>query len=405
MKALQFSVTVPQFVALKALGSISRRFYYAGPLATVKLADIPEPALPSSDWVVIKTSVCGFCGSDINLILLKDSPSASPFTSFPCTLGHEFSGEIVETGSNVSGIGVGDAVTAAPYLSCSTRGIEPACRSCRMGRPGNCENFAEGELSPGMFGGLCRDIGGGFAPHILAHKDQVFRLPDGVSYKVGAMIEPLACALQTVLDNMPDQDDQILVIGGGVIGSLIVQAIRAFDIKCSITVAEPSIFHAELTSRVGADHLITDGEILRSTERITGARAYKPLLGKDMLMGGFSKVYDTVGHSETLNLGMRALATGGVLSLVGIGKDLKLDPTPLWLKLQTIKGAYTYGYTAVGDARRHVFDLAIDYVKQGKVDLESMVTHEFSLEDYRRMIEVNLNKPRHKAVKTIVSFT
>jgi hypothetical protein len=51
MKALQFSVTVPQFAALKVLGSISRRFYYQGPLATIRLVDIPEPTLPSPDWV------------------------------------------------------------------------------------------------------------------------------------------------------------------------------------------------------------------------------------------------------------------------------------------------------------------------------------------------------------------
>jgi len=404
MKALRFSVTVPQFAALKVLGSVIRQFYYDGPLATVRLRDIPEPRLLSPDWVKIRTAVCGFCGSDMSLIMLKDSPTASPFTSFPCTLGHEFSGEIVEAGNNVDGIAVGDMVTVAPYLSCTMRGIEPACMSCQAGRPGNCENFAEGDLAPGMFGALCRDIGGGFAPYVVAHKTQVFKLADDMSPVEGAMIEPFACALQAVLDNIPDRRDHILVVGGGVIGSLIVQAIRALDIECFITVAEPSKFHAELASRVGADNVITDKDILTNTERITEARAYKPLLGKDILMGGFSKVYDTVGSSETVNLGIRALRNGGVLSLMGIGKEIKLDPTPLWLKLQTIKGAYTYGYTGEGNRRRHVFEIAIDYVMEKRVDLESMVTHTFSLKDFRRMIKVNLNKPYHRAVKTVVAF-
>jgi len=405
MKALQFSVSVPQFAALKVLGSISRRFYYQGPLATIRLVDIPEPTLPSPDWVKLRTFVCGFCGSDVNLILLRDSPTATPFTSFPCTLGHELCGEIIEVGSNVDGIEIGDVVTIAPNLSCSARGIEPECRSCQMGRPSNCENYAEGVLSPGMFSGICRDIGGGFAPSVVAHKDQIFKLPDGVTPKEGAMIEPFACALQAVLDNKPEQDDQVLIIGGGVIGSLIVQSIRAFDINCSITVSEPSQFHAELTSKAGADHLITDGDVLRHTEDITGARAYKPMLGKDILMGGFSKVFDVVGSADTLNTSMRALRIGGVLSVMGIGRDVKLDLTPLWLKLQTIKGVYTYGYTDVNNERKHIFDIAIDFVKHKRVDLGSMVTHTFSLEDYKEMIEVNLNKPKHKAVKTVVSFT
>ncbi len=77
MKALQFSVTVPQFAALKVLGSMSRRFYYQGPLATIRLVDIPEPTLPSPDWVKLRTFVCGFCGSDVNLILLRDSPTVT----------------------------------------------------------------------------------------------------------------------------------------------------------------------------------------------------------------------------------------------------------------------------------------------------------------------------------------
>ncbi|MBL7210018.1 MAG: alcohol dehydrogenase catalytic domain-containing protein [Dehalococcoidia bacterium] len=405
MKALQFSVSVPQFAALKALGSIAKRLYYDGPLATMRLVDIPEPTLPSSDWVKVRTFLCGLCGSDVNLVLLRESPTSSPFTSFPCTLGHELCGEVVEVGSNVNGVKTGDVVTIAPHLSCATRGIEPECRGCQMGRPGNCENFAEGNLSPGMFIGICHDTGGGFAPYLVAHESQVFKLPRGVSPGEGAMIEPLAVALQAVLDNMPQKDEQVLVIGGGVIGNLIVQSMRALGLDCSITVAEPSAFHAELISKAGADHLIRDGDILNQAKYITGARAYKPLIGKEILMGGFSKVFDVVGSTETLNTSMRVLTMGGVLSVVGIGTDAMTDLTPLWLKLQTIKGVFTYGYIEVRKKRKHIFDIAIDLVKKKKVHLESMVTHTFSIEDYKEMIEINLDKGKHKALKTVVSFS
>ena len=89
MKALQFSVSVPQFIALKTLGIFSRKLYYKGPLATLKLVDIPESDLPTNQWVKVETLLCGFCASDLNLIFLKESPTASPFTSFPCVIGHE----------------------------------------------------------------------------------------------------------------------------------------------------------------------------------------------------------------------------------------------------------------------------------------------------------------------------
>lgn len=404
MKALQFSVTVPQFAVLSVLGRLSRRFYYEGPLATIRLADAPEPTLPSPDWVKIRTLMCGLCGSDVSLIFLRDSPTASPFTSFPCTIGHEFCGEIVEVGKNIEGIKAGELVTVAPHLSCVTRGIGTECRACSMRRPANCENFAEGDVSPGLFVGICRDLGGGFAPYLVAHKSQVFNLHQGISPKEGAMIEPLAVTLQAVLDNTPTGDDHVLIIGGGVIGNLIVQSIRALGIDCSITVAEPSRFHAEMASQAGANHLIIDGDILRNAVRITGAKAYKPMLGEKILMGGFTKIFDTVASAQTLNASMRVLRMSGVLSVVGIGKEAKIDLTPLWLKLQTIKGVYCFGYTDVRGKREHIFEMAIDFVKQKRVSLEPMVTHTFSLEDYREMIEVNLHKGKYKAVKTMVSF-
>ena len=404
MKALQFSVSVPQYAALKVIGKIARRFYYEGPLATIRLADVAEPALPSPDWVKIRTLLCGLCGTDVSLIFLRDSPAASPFTSFPCTIGHEVCGEIMKVGNNVDGIQKGDLVTVAPQLSCVTRGIEPLCRSCQSGKIANCENMAEGKLSPGLIIGICRDIGGGFAPYMVAHKSQVFKLPQGMSPKEGAMIEPFAVTLQAVYDNTPDRDDQVLIIGGGVIGNLLVQSIRALGIDCSITVAEPSRFHAELASQAGANYLITDGDVLHQSERITGAKAYKPMLGDKITMGGFTKIFDTVASAETLNTDMRVLRTGGVLSVVGIGKEVMSDLTPLWLKLQTIKGAYCYGYTDVRGKREHVFDIAIELVKQKKVSVAPMITHTFPLESYRELIEVNLRKGKYKAVKTAVSF-
>jgi len=151
MEALQFFASVPRFVVLKSLGAISKRVFYDGPLATIKLVDVPEPNLPSPDWVKIKTLLCGFCGADLSLVFLKESLTATPFTSLPCIIGHELCGEIVEVGKDVKGLSTGDIITIAPHLGCATRGISPECRSCSMGRPGNCENFARGNLSPGMF--------------------------------------------------------------------------------------------------------------------------------------------------------------------------------------------------------------------------------------------------------------
>ncbi len=404
MKALRFNVNVPRWLALKALGTFKKEVYYRGRLATVSLDDIADPVLPGPDWVKIKTRLTGFCASDLNLIFLRDSPTASPFGSFPCVMGHEVCGDIEEAGPAVKKVNVGDRVTIAPHLNCRPRQIEPECRACRTGRVGSCENFAEGKLAPGMFSGICSEIGGGFAPYLVAHESQVFVLPEGVLTEEGAMIEPLSVALAAVLENRPGKEDQVLVIGGGVIGTLIVQVISALDCGCTVTVSEPSPFSAEMARSAGAHHLITDGDLFSGTVKITGARRYKPMMGQDILMGGFNRVFDCVGNSGTLNTAMRCMAVGGVLSIVGIGHDVKLDLTPLWLKLQTVKGVFAYGMTDTGGGKKHVFEMAIDMVANKKIKMEKMLTHKFAIDDYEALIETNLEKSRHRAIKTAVTF-
>jgi (R,R)-butanediol dehydrogenase/meso-butanediol dehydrogenase/diacetyl reductase len=403
MKALQFNVNVPQFLILQVLRPISGSFCYRGPLATVKLVDIPEPTLPSPQWVKIKTKLCGVCGSDINLIFLKDSPTASPFTSFPCVPGHELCGEIVETGSEVEHFKKGNLVTVVPALNCYARAISPVCPSCATGLTANCDNFAAGAFSPGMFIGICKDINGGFAEYIVAHKSQVYLVPAGVSPESATLTEPLSVGLQAVLDNRPEDSDKVLVIGGGVIGTMVVKCIRALGSGCDITVVEPSTFAAEYVRSSGANRTIKGG-IIEAAVEITGGRAYKPMLGERVVMGGFDKVYDTVGHADTLNMALRVTKTNGTLSVIGIGKEVKLDLTTLWLKLQTVKGCYGYRYNNIDGMRKHTYKMALDLISSKKIQVDDMLTHKFPLSKYRELIEVNVKKDANRAMKTAVSF-
>ncbi|RJQ67050.1 MAG: alcohol dehydrogenase [Desulfobacteraceae bacterium] len=403
MKAIQLRADAARFALLQVLRPLSIRLCYSGPFSSVVLTDIPEPELPSQEWVKIRTRLCGFCASDLNLILMKDSPTAMPFTSFPCVPGHELCGEIAEAGRDAEGWKAGDRVVVSPQLNCEPRGIKPVCRSCARGMAPNCENFAEGRLAPGMFTGICREINGGFAPYLVAHRSQLFRVPPEVSWEAAVLTEPLAVSLQAVLANMPDAKDKVLVIGCGVIGLLVVRAIRALKIDCHITVAEPSSFAAEHASQSGADAVVP-GNPIDAAVTLAGGRAYKPAIGERVVMGGFNRIYDTVGSGKTLFAAMRALAAGGVLSVLGIGKNVKLDLTPLWLKLQTIKGCYAYGTVATADGPKPVFGMALEMIASGKVRTADMLTHQFAIEDYRKMIEVNLFKSRYRAMKTAISF-
>ena len=343
------------------------------------------------------------CGSDMNLLLMKDSPTAMPFTSFPCVPGHEFCGDIVETGKNVKAFKKGDFVTVVPSLSCEPRGIRPVCRSCAEGAPGNCENFAEGAFSPGMFIGICRDVNGGFAEYVAAHKSQVYRVPAGVSPESAVLAEPLSVGFQAVLDNRPLDSDRVLVIGGGVIGAMVVKSIRGLGIRCHITVVEPSGFAAEYAGKSGADRVV-GGDMVDAAVEITGGRAYKPLLGEPVVMGGFERIFDTVGHRDTLNRSLRVLRARGTLSILGIGSEVKLDLTPLWLKLQKINGCYGSRFNSVKGEKKQALEMGLDLIKNKKVSVHDMLTHTFPIEKYRDMIDVNLHKGRHRAMKTAVIF-
>jgi threonine dehydrogenase-like Zn-dependent dehydrogenase len=403
MKALLLNLDPLRFVALNVLRRLSGKFCYRGPFSTVKLADIPEPSLPSPQWVKIKTRLCGLCGSDINLMFMKDSPSAMPFTSFPCVPGHEFCGEVVETGAQVKNVKKGDLVTVVPELNCITRGIEPVCRSCASVSKANCENYAEGSISPGMFIGICRDINGGFAEYVVAHESQVYVVPAGVTPESASLVEPLAVGLQAVLDNRPADTNKVLIIGGGVIGVMVVKSIRGLGIGCDITVVEPSAFAAQYVKKCGANRTISGG-IIEAAASIAGGRVYKPELGERMVMGGFDKVYDTVANSDTLNKALRVTVTQGVLSVIGIGKSVKLDLTPTWLKVQTIKGCYGYRSNNIAGTQKHAFEIALDLIASKKIQVDDMLTHKFPLEKYREMIEVNLSKEANRAIKTAVCF-
>ena len=403
MKALQFDVSVPQFLALKIFGAGIKSAHYSGPLSVVRMVDVPEPKLPSGDWVKIKVRRCGVCASDVNTIILKNSPAWSAYTSFPSVLGHEIAGTIAEAGAGVTGLQAGDLVTVCPLLNCKARGIEPGCQACRRGLS-CCENFAEGKLPPGTALDVCAGTSGGYGEYIVAHKSQVYKIPRGISPEAAALIEPFAIALEAVLSNKPEKDEQVLVIGGGVIGNMVIHAIRALDIPCKITTAVSSNFTAEMAKKSGADYTISGTYALEEAAEITGGKCYVPLLGPTTMMRGFDRVYDCLSKSDSVTMALRAVKTAGVISLIGLSSEVKFDPTMVWVKLITIKGSLYYGFHEWEGKKKHVFEIAIDLITKKNLKLEEMVTHKFRLDEYKKMMDVNIHKGKFKAVKTMFVY-
>ena len=191
MKAIQvLDVTkqIPRYLLIKGLGAVYPPVFWS-PLNLFRCGEVPEPVLPGPDWVKVKTRYGGICGSDMNLLFLDFNLALAPLISLPFVLGHENVGIVAEVGRQVGGFAPGDRVVADPLFSCLTRGIEEPCESCQRGEYARCQNLGNGNLSPGLGIGFCRDTGGSWAESFVAHQSQLVPVPPKVSDEQALMAE------------------------------------------------------------------------------------------------------------------------------------------------------------------------------------------------------------------------
>ncbi len=406
MKAVQLIESIPRYLLTKTVGAVYPPVFW-GPLAMLQYREVPEPTLPGPHWVKIKTRCGGICGSDMSTISLRDSPALSVFVSFPFTLGHENLGIVAEVGQEVEGFLPGDRVVAEPLLPCATRGIEEPCEFCRRGDFSLCQNFAEGELSPGLGIGSCRDTGGSWSPCFVAHQFRLLSVPESISDENALMVEPFSVALHAAMRNLPDDDHTVLVLGAGVIGLCTVAALRALGSSARVIVVAKYPFQGEMALRFGADEVIylREGDYLRAVAEKTAGKLHKPLLGKRVLVGGADIVYECVGSGGSIDDSLRMARSGGTVVLVGMAAIPKrVDWTPIWLNELTVKGSFWCSTENIPGRRVRTFQLALDWMAEGKLDLAPMVTHRFRLDDYKRALAVTADKGRHRVVKSIFVF-
>ncbi len=348
----------------------------------------------------------GICASDMSAITMKESPTLTPFASFPFIPGHEDVGTIVEAGRGIRPWKVGDRVVVNPALSCAARGLMPPCPSCARGETSVCEMAAEGKTAKGLSTGYSHDTGGGWSPYFLAHRSQLYSL-DGIADEEGVMIDAFCSALHPVMSHLPKKGQSALVIGAGPIGLSAIQAIRALAQGVTIIALDKSAASITRAREAGASFALgarTGASIYEEVAEITGARVYKPLIGPQILMGGVDTIFDTVGRGSTIEMSLRLLKTGGTYALIGLAATERLDLTPLWFKELTMVGSLGYGAQVYKGKQTHTWDVALDLISKKRVRLAPYVTHTFGLSEWRAAIRTNLNKERYGAVKTAFVF-
>jgi threonine dehydrogenase-like Zn-dependent dehydrogenase len=407
MKAIQFNAAVPRYVLGLALSKISPSFLWSG-LSCTYPTEVPEPVLPNAEWVKVKTRLGGICGTDIGTIHLHTSPYLSPFSSSPFTFGHENVGTIAETGGQAGSFRVGERVVIEPLLWCKPRGFKELCEYCSRGETNRCQRTREGVIAAGAETGFCRDTGGSWSSFFVAHASQVHRVPDHVTDENALMAEPFTIGLHAALQNWPGDDEQVLIQGAGTIGLVMLAALRTLGSKAQITLLARYPFQKEAAERLGASEVIlTKG--IDPFERVaqkTGGQVLKPIIGKRVLAGGCDRVYECVGSDESVDNALRFTRNGGTTVLVGVpGLAKGIDWTAIFHQELTVRASYIANHAEPYQGQVWgAFDLTLDLMARGELDLGWMVTHRYKLDEFDRAMREVSARGSTGMIKAVFAF-
>ena len=415
MKAVEFNVTIPGYVLARSLGRVSGAFIYGRP-SKLRLTDRTAPSIPGEDWVRIEVILCGICGSDLGNISYRSSPAMEPFGSFPAVLGHEILGRVAEVGSGVTHVRVGDRVVVDPMLHCEARGwgAEAWCSSCVVGRHATCEQAGEsgpagghsGGLAPGSTIGYHRDLPGGWGEQMIAHRRQVFPVPEGIPDRVAVLAEPLAIGVHGVLGSRaPRARGPVLVIGSGAIAFGTVWALRALGYAGRVVAQVKRPHEVAFARSLGADETIAPGDEARQALIDTGAQAYIPVVGDEVYAGGgFEAVFDCVGSRASISQALRYTSPRGRVVVLGCAGQLrKLDLTFLWAHELRIEGYVGYGTERWDGRRLHTFEIVLERMAADPGALADLVTHVFPLRQYRDALRAAYDHRRSEAIKVALA--
>lgn len=329
-------------------------------LESIEVAEVPAPS-PGPDEVLIKVRYCGICGSDV------DAYKTGMYEP-GIIIGHEFSGKIVGVGEAVSGWREGDRVTVNGVIPCG------ACWFCHHGRPSLCEDMAMTGIT----------YHGAFAEFMVAPARGLHRLPDEVSDRQAALVDPLATALHGVRRSALKPGDRVLILGAGPIGLMTLQCALLAGAR-AVYASEISPTRRGLAQRLGATAVFDPREtnLYVALDEVTEGR------GPDV-------VFECAGVPATLQDAITLVRKGGQIMVVGICEEpVEADFMTVVLNELEVRGAY---------CGHEEYPMALDYLAQGRVEVDPLISHVIALEEIvEKGFEV-LAGPEPKAIKILVKF-
>ena len=316
----------------------------------IHVGNVADPT-PQPHELIVRVGACGICGTDLHIAAGEFPPSP-----YPIVPGHEFAGEVVAVGSNVPhGIGlkntnitVGTRVAVDPSLFCGH------CTFCRTGHGNLCLNW----------GAIGDTVNGAFAEYVAVPAANAYVLPDNISYREGALIEPISCAVHGIHRLAPNLGDTLLIVGAGTMGLLLLQlALRGGIAKAAVL--DLNTQRLERAKQLGASHVSTD---------INALLAEEPL--------GFDCVVDATGVAPAIENAYKAVKRGGKLMIFGVAPEesrISLSPFRIYNDEITVVGSM---------AVLNSYQAALDLVNSGVIATEVILTQTLPLDEFVQALDL-----------------
>lgn len=324
------------------------------------IREVEKPSIAKPDQVLVKVEACSICGTDVHITAVPPNYIATPGT----ILGHEFCGRIVEIGSGVQNLKVGDRIVANPNNYCGT------CGFCRKNLPNLCENIEA----------LGIDYDGAFAEYCVINCKVAHKIADDVPATVAACAEPLACAVNGLKKVNVRPGDSVVVIGAGPIGLIIAMLLEASGAS-NIYMLETAPYRQEFARKLNPKWKVIDPIHENATEIIYGETG----LGADF-------VFDVTG-SQCIPA-IANVRKGGTVVLFGVNWKARAELVQAQITTKEIAVLGTWLANAT-------FDDAVRMIEEKAIDMGKLVTDVIPMDEIRSGIE---KLARGEAVKVVVEI-
>lgn len=327
---------------------------------SVVVGDIPYPTLEPGG-VIVKVKAAGICGSDVHGF--QRGPRQ------PMTMGHEFSGDVVEVGSEVKNVKVGDRVVAMSGKGCGE------CYWCQQGQFIRCSKLQMLGLAPNLPGAFAEYV---HVPNFRMGENAA-QMPSWLSYEEGAAAEPISVAWYGVSQAKPQKDETAVVIGLGIIGLSVVQILHSMGVK-QIVAAGRREKRLKLAREGGADVVVdaAKDDVVPLVQKLTNGK-------------GADVVFEVAGFEETFQQALNMVHRGGRVDLIGLyGKPFSWSPS-------SIVGS---DKSLLGCGLKWDLPGAMGLLETKKVNAKPLVTHVLPLDKAKEAFDTQIKAA--DAIKVVI---